>query len=292
MSDLIGVFGLGLIGMAVSHRLISNGYQIIGHDPSSERMELLTTAGGVGVDGVEIWKRARTIIVAVFDTEQLAQLVAAAPSCPGTDIVVLSTCDPERMGDIGDAAKAKNIELVEAPLSGTSQQLANGAAVFLTGGNEQSVKHLTALFNVLGKAHHFVGELGNGNRTKLAINLILGLNRAALAEGLVFAERLGLEPAEFLALVQGSAASSAVMGTKGPLMVSGDFTPQGRISQSHKDFSLILDAANKVGQKLPFGETYLAMMEDCIAKGEEGLDNSAIISAISRAKTKTQSEDE
>lgn len=289
MNENIGVFGLGLIGIAVAGRLLGNGYRIAGFDPSSERMTLLADAGGEPVDPDAVWQKAQTIVVAVFDTDQLAALIDSAPKLTGTTLIVLSTCDPDQMAELGNAASAKNIELVEAPLSGTSQQLADGNAVFLIGGDAQSVKRLDALFKVLGKAHHHVGELGNGNRTKLAINLILGLNRAALAEGLVFADQLGLEPAKFLELAQGSAASSAVMDTKGPLMVSGDFKPQGRIAQSRKDFSLVLSAAQGKGQKLPFAETYMAMMEDCIANGEGDLDNSAVINALTRSSQKTLS---
>ncbi len=282
MSRTVGLFGLGLVGMAVASQLLENGYDIVGFDPSDERMKLLQQAGGQSADTDLIWQKADVVFVAVFDTDQLAALVEAAPTRSDTTLIVLSTCDPDRMAGIGKAAEAKNIELIEAPLSGTSKQLAKGDAVFFIGGNASSVDRLESLFGVLGKAHHYVGKLGNGNRTKLAINLILGLNRAALAEGLVFAERLGLEPAEFLRLAQGSAANSAVMATKGPLMVSRDFTPQGRISQSLKDFSLIVDAAKAAGQELPFGETYLEMMQDCIANGEEAFDNAAIVSAISR----------
>ncbi|MEM7463431.1 MAG: NAD(P)-dependent oxidoreductase [Pseudomonadota bacterium] len=282
MSRTVGLFGLGLVGMAAAGRLLESGYDVVGFDPSGDRIKLLQQAGGESADADLIWQKASVIFVAVFDTDQLAALVEGAPTRSEAILIVLSTCDPDRMAEIGKAAEAKSIELIEAPLSGTSKQLAKGDAVFFVGGNVSCVDRLASLFGAMGKTHHYVGELGNGNRTKLAINLILGLNRAALAEGLVLAERLGLEPGEFLKLAQGSAANSAVMATKGPLMVSQDFNPQGRISQSYKDFSLIVGAANSVDQKLPFGETYLAMMNDCIENGEEAFDNAAIISAISR----------
>ncbi|MGI9399767.1 MAG: NAD(P)-dependent oxidoreductase [Rhizobiaceae bacterium] len=284
MSETYGVFGLGLIGIAVAGRLLGKGEKVVGFDPAPERMKLLGEAGGEPVDVDAVWSRAQTIIVAVFDTDQLAALIEDARDLEESKLVVLSTCDPDRMAAIAELAVARNIELVEAPLSGTSQQLARGDAVFLTGGNSETVARLDPLFSMLGKAHHYVGKIGNGNRTKLAINLILGLNRAALAEGLVFAERLGLEPENFLKLAQGSAASSAVMDTKGRLMVSRNFKAQGRISQSLKDFLLILQAAESKQQNLPFAQTYMSMMEDCVVNGEEDLDNSAIINALVRAR--------
>ena len=93
-----------------------------------------------------------------------------------------------------------------------------------------------------------VGKIGDGGRAKLAVNLILGLNRLALAEGLVFAERLGLDPAAFLEVARGSASYSQVMETKGPKMVRGDFSPEGRVKQTLKDCHLMLDQAAAVGQ--------------------------------------------
>jgi 3-hydroxyisobutyrate dehydrogenase-like beta-hydroxyacid dehydrogenase len=189
------------------------------------------------------------------------------------------------MAGLGARAEAKGIAFVEAPLSGTSGQLAKGEAVFLVGGDAAAAAGLAGLFSVLGRSHHHIGGLGDATRAKLAINLILGLNRAALAEGLVFAERIGLAPEKFLDLARQSAAASQVMDIKGPLMVARNFAPQGRISQSAKDFSLMRDTALAHSQRLPFAELYLAMMQDCIDHDEADLDNAAIIKALARARS-------
>jgi len=285
VTDTIGIIGLGLIGMAAAERLLASGMRVIGYDPLSERNDLLAQNGGVAVDAATIWIKADPVIAAVFDTEQVAGVIEQAPQNTGKRLVVFSTCDPDRMADLGARAQAKGITLIEAPLSGTSRQLARGEAVFLVGGDATAAAGLAGIFAILGRSHHHVGGLGNGNRTKLAINLILGLNRAALAEGLVFAEQIGLAPAEFLELARGSAAASQVMDIKGPLMVARDFAPQGRVSQSAKDFYLIRDAALACGQRLPFAELYLTMMQDCIDHGEADLDNAAIIKALARARS-------
>lgn len=285
MTDTVGIIGLGLVGMAAAERLLASGMRVIGYDPVSERNALLAQNGGVSVDAATIWMDADPVIAAVFDTEQVADIIEQAPENTGKRLVVFSTCDPDRMADLGAQAQEKGIEFVEAPLSGTSRQLAKGEAVFLVGGDAATAAGLTGIFTILGQVHHHVGGLGNGNRTKLAINLILGLNRAALAEGLVFAEQIGLAPAEFLELARGSAAASKVMDSKGPLMVAGEFAPQGRISQSAKDFNLMRNAALACGQRLPFAELYLTLMQDCIDHGEADLDNAAIIKALARARS-------
>ncbi|MEP0233736.1 NAD(P)-dependent oxidoreductase [Roseibium sp.] len=283
MTDSIGVFGLGLIGQALAHRLLQAGHSVAGFDPNPDRMADLEQAGGLPAQEADIWA-SKTVLAAVFDTDQLLSVIRSAPAGSDVTLVATSTCDPDRMLELEEEAARYGIRLLEAPLSGTSKDLANGNAVFLVGGSESLADANTWLFSLLGRAHYYVGGLGNGNRAKLAINLVLGLNRAALAEGLVFAKALGLQPNDFLELARNSAAYSAVMETKGPLMTARDFKPLGRITQSAKDFKLIRTLAGNAEQGLPFAETYSAMVDDCIAEGEGDIDNSAILLAIERVK--------
>jgi 3-hydroxyisobutyrate dehydrogenase-like beta-hydroxyacid dehydrogenase len=139
-----------------------------------------------------------------------------------------------------------------------------------------------AVLDALFPRRFHIGTYGDGGRAKLAINLILGLHRLALAEGLVFASRLGLDPAAFLKVARSSAAESQVMGTKGPKMVSGDFKPEGRVRQTLKDVQLMLDQAKKLGQQLPLLEINADVLQACVDHGEADLDNSIVIEEIRR----------
>lgn len=283
MTETIGIFGLGLIGKALTKRLLLHDYNVVGFDPDPDCRDALAEMGGVPVSAAEVWQ-AGTVLAAVFDTDQLASVISAAPEETGSVLIATSTCDPERMTGLGEDAEAKGITLIEAPLSGTSRDLGDGKAVFLVGGDAAVIAEKDKLFKALGRAHYHLGGLGHGNRAKLAVNLVLGLNRAALAEGLVFSEALGLEPEGFLALLQDTAAASVVMPSKGPKMVARDFAPLGKIKQSAKDFDLIQTSAQSAGHHLPFAETYRAMMADCLAHGEGDEDNAAVLLAIERAK--------
>jgi 3-hydroxyisobutyrate dehydrogenase-like beta-hydroxyacid dehydrogenase len=129
-----------------------------------------------------------------------------------------------------------------------------------------------------------IGKIGDGGRAKLAINLILGLNRLALAEGLVFASRLGLDPAAFLEVARASAAASQVMDTKGPKMVANDFSPEARVRQTLKDANLMRDQARVIGQDLPLLEIHAAVLEACVDHGEGEKDNSVVIEEIRRRR--------
>jgi 3-hydroxyisobutyrate dehydrogenase-like beta-hydroxyacid dehydrogenase len=131
-------------------------------------------------------------------------------------------------------------------------------------------------------ARFHIGRVGDGGRAKLAVNLVLGLNRLALAEGLVFAGRLGLDPAAFLDVARKSAAYSQVMDTKGAKMVRGDFAPEGRVRQTLKDVHLMLEQARAAGQRLPLLEVHEDVLAACVRHGEEDMDNSRVIEEIRR----------
>ena len=128
--------------------------------------------------------------------------------------------------------------------------------------------------------------MGDGGRAKLAVNLILGLNRLALAEGLTFAERLGLDPAAFLDVARGSAAYSQIMDVKGERMVRRKFAPEGRARQTFKDVGLMLDQARAVGQELPLLNVHADVLQACLRHGEGDLDNSVVIEEIRRRRNR------
>ena len=282
MAQTVGIFGLGLIGMALATRLLGAGHKVLGFDPDPERGALLQGEGGTPSAPADLWQ-CDILLSAVFSTDQLADIIRDAPEGTGKVVVTMSTCDPDEVTALEATAKTREITLVEAPISGTSKQVAQGTALLLLGGDPGGLDAFEQIADAISPNRERVGAIGNGNRTKLAINCVLGLNRAAVAEGLVLAEALGLDPATFLATAQRSAARSDVMAAKGPLMVARDFTPLGRITQSKKDFSLIREMATRSGHpNLPMVACYLDMMENAVEAGEGGLDNSAVLLAVER----------
>jgi 3-hydroxyisobutyrate dehydrogenase-like beta-hydroxyacid dehydrogenase len=279
----VGLFGLGLIGDALARRLTAVGITVCGYDPDPECMARFGAGHGLAVAPEQVWD-ADLILSAVFNTGQLESLIRDAPDQSAKRVVSMSTCDPALMPDITTIASAKGIELIEAPISGTSADLANGDAILLVAGETDTATELGPLFETLSRAHFYVGSMGNGNRAKLAINLILGLSRVAVAEGLVFAKAVGLDLPTFFEIARQSAAASKVMESKGPKMVARDFKPLGRVTQSAKDFGLIYETAKHAGQGLPMAERYLEVVGDSLEQGEGELDNSAVLLAVERAQ--------
>jgi 3-hydroxyisobutyrate dehydrogenase-like beta-hydroxyacid dehydrogenase len=282
----VGLVGIGLMGEAIAERLLSAGVRVLGFDLDASRNARLAERGGIAAASLaEVAHAADPIIIAVFSTDQVEDVVGSLlPHMAGTGkaIVCTSTCDPDRVAVLAARVTAQGVRFVEAPVSGTSEQVRRGQGVGLIGGEAETVVQLEPVLKTVFPTLFHVGRAGDGGRAKLAVNLILGLNRLALAEGLVFAERLGLDANAFLAVARGSAAYSQVMDTKGPKMVRRDFTPEGRVRQTLKDVHLMLDQARRLGQPLPTLAVHGEVLEALVARGEGDLDNSAVFREIER----------
>jgi 3-hydroxyisobutyrate dehydrogenase-like beta-hydroxyacid dehydrogenase len=288
MSAPVAIIGLGLMGEVYAQRLIEANIPVTGFDIDPARRARLAEIGGNPAASIAgLAKPARCIIVAVFNTEQVEDVVEKRllPTLGDRSnkiVLCMSTCDPDRVAALADRVIARGVRYLDMPVSGTSNQVRRGDGVALIGGDIAIAEEVKDVLDVLFARRFHIGKVGDGGRAKLAVNLILGLNRLALAEGLVFAERLGLDPASFLEVARGSASYSQVMETKGPKMVLGDFSPEGRVKQTLKDVSLMLDQAAAAGQKLSMLEVHADVLEACVRAGEADLDNSAIIKEVRR----------
>jgi len=279
----VGLVGIGLMGEVYAQRLIDAGFSVIGFDVDPARMARLEQIGGRIGTLADVAREGDPIVLAVFDTDQVEDVVERAliPAARGKIVIVTSTCDPDRIAALA-ARVATDLRFLEAPVSGTSAQVRQGDGTGLIGGDARIAQAAAPVLDALFPKRFHIGKAGDGGRAKLAVNLILGLNRLALAEGLVFAARLGLDPSAFLNVARSSAAASQVMDTKGPKMIAGDFTPEGRVRQTLKDTQLMLDQAQRAGQKLPLLEIHAEVLEACLRHGEGDQDNSIVIEEIRR----------
>jgi 3-hydroxyisobutyrate dehydrogenase-like beta-hydroxyacid dehydrogenase len=279
----VGLVGIGLMGEVYARRLIDAGFSIIGFDIDPARNARLEQIGGRTGTLADIAREGDPIVLAVFNTDQVEDVVERAliPAAGGKIVIVTSTCDPDRIAALA-ARVAENLRFLEAPVSGTSEQVRQGDGTGLIGGDARIAQAAADVLDALFPKRFHLGKAGDGGRAKLAVNLILGLNRLALAEGLVFAARLGLDPSAFLNVARSSAAASQVMDTKGPKMIAGDFAPEGRVRQTLKDTRLMLDQAQRAGQKLPLLEIHAEVLLACLRHGEGEKDNGIVIEEIRR----------
>jgi putative dehydrogenase len=293
--NAIGVVGLGLMGRACVARLRAAGMEVLGFDIDPGKALLAESEGATSAHSLaDLGTRCRAIALTVFDTAQVETVIEGRDGLmqafEGLDaapvVLCLSTCDPDRLAALDHRCRERGLRLVEVPISGSSLQFARGEGVGLVGGNPEAIAAAGDVLDALCPRRHSLGPVGNGSRAKLAVNLILGLNRAALAEGLVFAERLGLGRGALLAVARQSAAYSQVMDVKGDLMAASVFDrPQSKVDQSLKDFRLMIEQAAQSGQRLPFAEVNARLLGECVARGEGALDNAIVVEAIARMRS-------
>ena len=294
MADYIGIIGIGLVGSAMTERLIADRFNVVGFDIEKSKCEHLEQLGGQAVNiPAQVAEQADRVILSLPDTNAVLQVVEG----PGgileaknvrSYIIDTTTGEPDKTAALAKRLAGRDIYFLDAPFSGSSRQVRDKEVIFMVGGEKTAYEKCMDIFDSLGAKVFYLGASGNGSKAKLAGNLVLGLNRLALAEGLVFADKLGLEPGEFLELLKVTPAYSAAMDVKGKKMLDEDFAPQARLRQHHKDVSIILKYAENSEQELPLSKVHLGVLEKAIAAGDGELDNSAVIREIQRRnKTKT-----
>lgn len=290
----IGIIGAGLLGGAIGERLLAAGIAVHAMDVDAAKLALLTAKGARGeADVTAIMQHCRTLVLAVFDSDQVDAVIEGAGGVLENArrlnvepcVIISTTCEPERLAALAQRLDGSPVRLVECPISGTSQQVREGQSLALLAGEKRFVDEALPVMAAVCPRQQYLGVIGNGSRAKLAVNLVLGLNRAALAEGMVFAERLGIDKKQFLDICKNSAAYSQAMENKGPLMAAGIFDkPQSRVALSLKDFGIMLEQAHMRGQELPFASLYVEMLEDCVKAGAAELDNAVVTQAIGRRR--------
>ena len=280
----VGVIGLGLLGSVLAARLIGAGIPVTGFDVDSRQRAMLKDLGGeIAATATQVIVRCQTILVAIYNAGQIELLFdefGRRPHLAGAVMVCTTTCSPEDILSIAARAADAGLGFVEAPISGTSAETRDGSALALIAGEPEAIDAVRWVLNVICPQQMRMGGIGNAARTKLALNLILQNNRAALAEGLAFAESMGLDAAAFLATARRSAAYSRVMDSKGEKMLARDFAPQSHIAQTLKDSELILEEARQQEQHLPMTLIQTGLLRSAITLVGPEADSSAVIEAI------------
>jgi 3-hydroxyisobutyrate dehydrogenase-like beta-hydroxyacid dehydrogenase len=211
------MIGLGLMGTALSARLIDAGISVTGFDIDASRCTALRAKGGeLAISAGRLAARCRTIIVAVYSADQVESVLAElerSDKLAQTVMICTTTCAPDEITRIAKRADGAGLALVEAPISGTSAEVRDGSAMALIAGRLEAIEAASGVLDILCPQRENVGNIGDASRTKLAINLILQNNRAALAEGIAFAEGMGLD-------------ASSLPPHKGPPPIPGSWTPK------------------------------------------------------------------
>ncbi|MBI5775476.1 MAG: NAD(P)-dependent oxidoreductase [Verrucomicrobia bacterium] len=275
----IGLIGLGLVGGALAERLRRAGFRVVGFDVDAARRRALTKLGGHAVESAaEIFAACNRVLLSLPNSHVVESVLRNATQLRrGLRIIDTTTGEPDATARLGTKLARRGVRYLDATIVGSSAQISTGDVLVLAGGKRADFVAACDVFATFAKQTFHTGPCGSGARMKLVVNLVLGLNRAVLAEGLAFAKHLGVSQKNALTILKAGVAYSRIMDTKGEKMIAQDFTPQARLSQHLKDVRLML-AASSI--PLPLSTTHRKLLEKAEALGFGEADNSAIIKAI------------
>jgi len=284
----IGIIGVGLLGSAVAARLLENKFVVKGYDTRTEQVNQLQSRGLIPAENVaEAAEEADAVFTILPSLESVEKTILGAgglieTAAPKTTLIQMSTISPELTRRLASAAAAKGPGFLDAPMSGTSAMVASGDCTIFVAGDQAKVDACRPVFDAIAKKTHYVGDVGMASLAKLATNLLVGLNTAALAEALVLGVKGGLAPAVLIDLLKDSAAASKMLDVRGPLMVNHRFEAQMKIDLFLKDFKLMLEEGLRLGVPLPLTcvAQQLVTATAVAGRGEEDL--AAIVTTLER----------
>jgi 3-hydroxyisobutyrate dehydrogenase-like beta-hydroxyacid dehydrogenase len=283
MQKRVAVIGVGLMGSSLAKHLLAAGYPVTVHDIDAAKVEALVGLGARTSSTGRIAAEVDVIMLSLPNSHVVNEVVANALELfergrKGQILVDASTADPDLSIALAARLREQGIEMLDATISGTSEMFAEKDAIFMVGGSEAAFRECEPLFRAAARSAYYMGANGTGAHTKLVVNLVLSLNRMALAEGLTLAAKAGLDPAQALRVLQDSAAASRAMEQKGERMVKRNFTqPASELSTSYKDARLILGLGAKLDCPLPLMSLYVQALASEISKGRKHLDPATII---------------
>ena len=284
----IGLLGCGLVGSGLAKRLLESGRKICAYDPAPGVGARIEDLGGSMLASEEdVATRCRCLIFSLPGATEVRTVVnRILPVLQRGNIIVdTTTGDPDEVEAIAAELSEAGVFYLDATLGGSSRQIAEGEGIVICGGSAETFAAMEPMLRTLASTLFHTGAAGSGTRMKLAMNLVLGLQRAALAEGLEFARSSGIDPQLALDVLKAGPAYSRAMDTKGPKMLSGNFEPEARLAQHWKDVRLIQKSGLANGAALPLTEVHETLLRAAADAGWGAEDNSAIIKVFQRPLT-------
>jgi 3-hydroxyisobutyrate dehydrogenase-like beta-hydroxyacid dehydrogenase len=269
----------------MSARLLSAGHHVCGFDVNEARCREFSERGGQPVASASDAVAGAEVCLLSLPTSSVVEQVIGelGESLAGKTVIDTTTGDPECTARLAARLAERGVVYLDATIVGSSKHVQDGEVLLLVGGDERGFGTWEPLLLSFARQVFYLGEAGSGSRMKLVVNLVLGLNRAVLAEGLAFARECGVDGARALDVLRSGLAYSRVMDTKGQKMLDRDFDRvEARLSQHRKDVGLILAAARSRGLDLPLSAAHDQILAAAELAGWGDADNSAVLAAYDR----------
>lgn len=279
----LGFIGLGIMGKPMSKNLLKAGHELVVFDYNQETVKEVTAAGAIAAtSGADVASQVDTIITMVPNSPHVRAAVfgeggIAETAKPGTVLIDMSSIDPVESKKIGEDLAKKGIEMLDAPVSGGEPKAIDGTLSVMVGGKKELFDKYYDMLMVMAGSVVYVGELGSGNVAKLANQIVVAVNIAAVAEALTFAKKAGTDPELVYQAIRGGLAGSTVMDAKAPMMLEGNYKPGFRIELHIKDLTNALNAAHSINSPVPLTAQMMEVMQFLKAEGYEKEDHDSIV---------------
>jgi 2-hydroxy-3-oxopropionate reductase len=279
----IGFIGLGIMGKPMSKNLLKAGHQLVVCDIVRAAVEEVVAAGATAAaTPKEVAQQTELIITMLPNSPEVKQVLLGANGIvegarPGSIVADMSSIAPLVSREVAAALAAKGIELLDAPVSGGQPKAIDGTLAVMVGGKQEVFDRCLPVFKAMAASVVRVGDIGAGNVTKLANQVVVALNIAAVSEALVLATKSGVEPELVYKAIRGGLAGSTVMEAKAPLMMDRKFNPGFRINLHIKDLTNALETAHQVGVPLPLTAAVMEIMQALRVDGLGDSDHGALV---------------
>ena len=286
MAQVIGFIGLGIMGRPMAHHLLKAGYPLVVHDRVRDPVDELQKAGARTAGSPRDVAAACEVLITMLPNSPDVELVALGPggivegARAGLLYADMSTISPIVSQKVGKALAAKGVRMLDAPVSGGEKGAIDAALSIMVGGEQAVFDTLLPIFKVMGKTITRLGPLGFGGFTKLANQIIVAVNLAALAEALTLGKKAGLDRELLLTALAGGLAGSKCLEQKRSNYLAGTYNPGFKVDLHYKDLGLIMESARELGVPLPTTAVVQELFSALRVKGRGGLDHSGVITLL------------
>jgi 2-hydroxy-3-oxopropionate reductase len=262
----IGFIGLGIMGKPMSKNLLKAGYELVVLDIDRKAVEEVVTAGATAAENPKaVAEQAPIVITMLPNSPQVKEVVLGEKGViegvrKGSIVVDMSSIAPLVSRQVAERLAAQGVEMLDAPVSGGQPKAIDGTLSVMVGGKKDVFDKCYEILKAMAASVVLTGDIGAGNITKLANQIIVAINIAAMSEALVLASKAGVEPALVYQAIRGGLAGSAVLDAKAPLVMDRKFSPGFRINLHIKDLANVLDTSHELGVPLPLTAAVMEML--------------------------------
>lgn len=283
MEQKVGFIGLGIMGKPMSLNLIKSGHSLTVLDLNKEAVAQLTAAGAEAASTPkELAEKTDIIITMLPASKHVKEVIVGANGIlegakPGTVIIDMSSITPNVSRELAELAAKQGVDMLDAPVSGGEPKAIDGTLSIMVGGKPEVFESAKKVLSGMGKDIVLVGDNGCGVTAKLANQIIVNINIAAMSEALVLAAKAGIDVEKMYEAIRGGLAGSTVLDAKVPTILERNFTPGGSIAINMKDITNVMDTAHEIGVPLPLSSHLLEIFHALKTDGKVNDDHSSIV---------------